>query len=114
MSCTCWRASGRWSSTTHERAEPVRTQLAELDHGLLAGHELTDEPAGDRREREAEHAVTGRDDHVLARRRAADDRQAVRRARPKARPELEWPPPLEPRDARGGGALDGGHTAPVD
>ena len=62
--------------------------------------------AGDRREREAHHRVTGRDDEVAISARPADDRQAVRRARPQAAPPVNHAAFVEAAHASNAGATN--------
>src|SRR5260221_626968 len=76
---------------------------------LFARNELCDQRPSDRRERESERRVPGREEQVLVPRGAADEGKPVRRARPQRRQHPGAAGYLAPRG--GGGATEDAREA---
>src|SRR5438034_1629550 len=67
----------------------VRRELGQINLWFFAGNNFRDEPAGDRTEAQAHHAVAGGDGKVCELLRASEIGQAVRRTRAQSAPRLD-------------------------
>src|SRR5687767_7222603 len=94
--------------------EPIRVDRAQIEAWRLSGDDLSDELAGDRSEREAEHGVAGRHDEVLPAARTADHRQAVRRAGSETAPQFDERELVRQREELPRAALDGCDARAID